>query len=157
MESLLLQYPPQIEHIFPIGLQQCHSRPSNRSGAEHLGGIITPGKVITPNHLSWVENWDNLLSYRIDRLSLGGFMEIALWASQCQILRCVGTTTTDWSVMLDMKAVGGEPQLGTTKLTAAFGSIDYLLLQCFRNFGSCHSKTIPTAHQDFECLDHPSA
>jgi hypothetical protein len=81
MESLLLQYPPQIEHIFPIRLQQRYSRPSDRRCAEHLGGVITPGKVIRPIHLSWVEDWDNLLSHRVDRLCLGGFMEIALGAS----------------------------------------------------------------------------
>jgi hypothetical protein len=65
MASLLLQYPPQIAHIFPIRLQQRYSRPSDRGGAEDLGGVITPGKVISPIHLSWVEDRDNLPHTRV--------------------------------------------------------------------------------------------
>jgi hypothetical protein len=95
--------------------------------------------VVIPVHLSRVKELDYLLCERIDRLGPSGLMEIALGASQGQVLCCVGSALADWDVMLDMEAAVGEALWGAAKLAAAFGSIDDLILQFFGDFGSWHS------------------
>jgi hypothetical protein len=49
----------------------------------------------------------------------------------------------------------GRTAVERGKIHSRLGPIDHLLLQRFRNFGSCHSEISPTAHQDFGCLDRP--
>jgi hypothetical protein len=76
---------------FVVKPQLDHSRSPARGYAKNFLAAVAPGKMVTPNLLTRIEQPDGFVRKRINAFRLRPFVLIAQFAGQAQVLLCVST------------------------------------------------------------------